>query len=313
MTASAHSRKIAPSPCEERTLFLWSAVSRRRVSGMACVLALLYAGVCCADDPVAPRKIQASIHASGLKSRTYDLGHDSDSSVYAFAFLVSCLKALSANDFGGAVSACTETVLIDPQNLAGFKLRGMAYFGQGQLDQALADFDQAVALDPNDPESRAARGAVFRERGETARALDAYTQAIALRPSDSRWWNARCWTRAIGRIELKLALTDCDKAVALNPKSALAYDSRGLVNLQLGRYRAAIGDYTSALTTASFGSSYFGRGVAKLRLGDISGYGDIARARALDRNVDKTFHGYGITVPLHREPARSASVAPNRT
>lgn len=294
-------------------MFIWSAWSRRRVGGMVGALALLYAGTCCADDPAAPRVIHAAIHASGLKSRTYDLGRDSDSSVYAFAFLMSCMKALSSNNFDGAVGACTETVLIDPQNSAGFKLRGMAYFGEGELSQALADFDQAVALDPNDAESHAARGAVFRARGETARALDAYAQAIALQPADSRWWNARCWTRAIGHTELKRALSDCDKAVALNPKSALAYDSRGLVNLQLGRYRAAIGDYTNALATGSLATSYFGRGAAKLKLGDLSGNGDIARARALDRNVDKTFHGYGITVPPHREPARSASIASSHT
>lgn len=282
-----------------------------RAAAVAGLIAVLHVERSIADDSRMPLPSQAAIHSSELKARTYDLGRNSDPSAYAFAFLAACLKALSLNDLDRAINACTEAVLVDPQNAAGYKLRGMAYFEKGQHYESMADFDQAIVLDPHDAASYAARGAIFRARGETRRALDAYTEAIALQPSDGRWWNARCWTRATARIELGIALADCDKAVRLTPRSALARDSRGLANLQLGRNRAAIKDYTSAIALDPLATSYFGRGVAKVRVADWSGYADLAKARVLDRNIDRLFRGYGIVVPsqLPREPARNARSA----
>jgi hypothetical protein len=59
------------------------------------------------------------------------------------------------------------------------------------------------------------------------------------------------------------ALRDCDRALQLKPDNADALDSRGLVNLELGRYPEAISDYSASLEKNPHSvSSMFGRGLA---------------------------------------------------
>ncbi len=225
-------------------------------------------------------------------------------STYEFAFMMYCLSELSVNHADDAIRDCSEALVLDPENAAAYKLRGMAYFSQKHLDKALRDFDRAVALDPNDPEAQGGRGAVYREWGDTQRAIGAYSRAIAIEPHSSRWWNARCWTRAVARTQLRAALADCDKAIAIDASFVQAYDSRGLVYLQLGQPKYALADYNRALhIRPSLTSALFGRGVAKLRLADQSGQTDIRRARKYDPSIEAAFRRYGIVVNVPGGPS----------
>jgi len=74
-----------------------------------------------------------------------------------------------------------------------------------------------------------------------------------------------------------------------------AFDSRGLVNLKLGRTTEAIKDYTDAVQrNPRSSSSLFGRGIATRRSGG-DGASDIALAKSIDPNIAKEFAGYGVT------------------
>ena len=113
----------------------------------------------------------------------------------------------------------------------------------------------------------------------------------------------------MAREDLGLALSDCTKAIALDRRDTAAYDSRGLVYLELGRPRAAERDYARAFAQDPLRvSALFGRGVAKLRFGDPTAERDIAHALALDPTVAATFAAYGIVVDMdalrHRATSR---------
>jgi len=74
-----------------------------------------------------------------------------------------------------------------------------------------------------------------------------------------------------------------------------ALDSRGLVNLKLGKTADAIRDYSDAIQrNPRASSSLFGRGIATKRSGG-DGAKDIALAKSLDPNIAKEFAGYGVT------------------
>jgi lipoprotein NlpI len=270
---------------------------RRAALAVAVFLPALLATHVAADDPTSFRPTPASVRPQEQKRSTDDFRRDgAGTPVYEFLFLLGCVEALSLGRTRDAIRDCSEAIVLNPKSPAGYKLRGMANFGEGNFGPALGDLNIAAALDPNDAEIESARGAVFRAQGETDSALQSYSRAIAIQPMDSRWWNARCWTRAIVGEQLLLALADCNKAVSLDPGYAMAYDSRGLVYLQLGRYSRAIRDYDRALALRQMASSFFGRGAAKLKHGDKSGHWDIARARAGDPNIDTIFRRYGIVV-----------------
>jgi tetratricopeptide (TPR) repeat protein len=72
-----------------------------------------------------------------------------------------------------------------------------------------------------------------------------FDAVIALDPRDADAYNNRSWTRA-ATDDLQAALSDCDRALRLDPGLTIELDSRGLANLKLGRTAEAIRDYSDA-------------------------------------------------------------------
>jgi tetratricopeptide (TPR) repeat protein len=117
---------------------------------------------------------------------------------------------------------------------------------------------------------------------------------IKLNPNDSQAHNNRCWTLAATG-DLLRALEDCEEALRLSPGLPDALDSRGLVNLKMGRTGDSIRDYSEALQkNPRSASSLFGRGIAKLR-GGMDGYLDLSTSKSIDPGIVKEFAGYGVT------------------
>ena len=93
------------------------------------------------------------------------------------------------------------------------------------------------------------------------------------------------------------AKADFDRAIALTPRSHLAFNERGLFNLRIGRLDDAITDYDMALSLQP-GAAYslFGRGVAFMRKGDEGrGREDLAAARRANSSVDEVFKKIGVS------------------
>ena len=89
--------------------------------------------------------------------------------------------------------------------------RAVAYYHKGDLDSALADYNDAIRLDPTYERAYDDRGNVYRRKGDLDRALADYNQAIHLDPKyaaayDNRGnsyfergdWNAP-WSTSIRR------------------------------------------------------------------------------------------------------------------
>src|SRR6185369_103665 len=86
-----------------------------------------------------------------------------------------------------------------------------------------------------------------------------------LAPNKAPYWSALCWARAGTGRQLNLALAECDRSLALQPGTAAALNSRGLVNLRLKKFDASIKDYNAALAAGPLqASARFGRGLARL-------------------------------------------------
>jgi tetratricopeptide (TPR) repeat protein len=108
--------------------------------------------------------------------------------------------------------------------------------------------------------------------------------------------NFRCWYRAEANQDLDQALKDCNRALHLAPGSQQFLDSRGLVNMRLGKLDDAIGDYDAALKqNPKLASSLFGRGLAELRKGETAqGQADIAAAERTNPRVVGFFARFGL-------------------
>ncbi len=75
-----------------------------------------------------------------------------------------------------------------------------------------------------------------------------------------------------------------------------AYDTRGFLHLRRGEFALAVADYDRALRQyGKLPTSLFGRGLAKLRLGnEAEGRADLAKATKMDASVADNFANKGM-------------------
>ena len=147
-----------------------------------------------------------------------------------------------------------------------------------------------------------ARGTAHKRAGDATRAETDYREAIRLHsvPIDSGEkevinYNDRCWARAVAMIDVDAALADCNEALRLMPDFVPALDSRAFLHLRGGRFQEAIADYDAAIMGSPQDSwSLYGRGLAKLRMGDSAGgQADIEASKQV-QDVAAEFAAYGL-------------------
>ena len=80
------------------------------------------------------------------------------------------------------------------------------------------------------------------------------------------------------------------------PDDAAAYDSLGLIHLKMDQFGTAIDDFSSALRfDPKLASALYGRGLAKLRNGDVAGSkADISAAKTIRAEIGDDFTRYGV-------------------
>lgn len=135
--------------------------------------------------------------------------------------------------------------------------------------------------------------------GHPEAALAFYDANILKHPDDKTLPNAACWARAAHGLDLKNALVACNAAVAA-AREGYTLVNRGKAELQLGLFEDALRDFNEALGDKKFQShpmladAAFGRGIARLRLGDADGRKDIRAATQANSRIAIRFADIGI-------------------
>jgi tetratricopeptide (TPR) repeat protein len=255
-------------------------------------------------DTLVTSKPDAGGHQALLDSATR-IGAISDQS------LDGCIKIGRKSSPDSMISSCTELIMDPATPLERLEQayinRGVGYFGYGDFKRAIADYDKAIQLKADDTSAYINRGAAYGALRDFPRAIVDLDKAIGLKPGNAMALGNRCYTRAIAGTDLEYARNDCDEAIKLEPRNSKHYVSRGLVDLKQGLWEEALLDYEYALdiddpylksdgSNSDYNlSALFGRGVARLRLGQVGeGQADIAQATEIDQNVAKAFERDGI-------------------
>lgn len=222
---------------------------------------------------------------------TNHLAVHNNSATNELGLVFACLTSLTAGYVKGAEHLCTAAIKLGGEDPAPYKLRGIAYLLESRFEQARVDFVEAIDLDPKDSESHIGYAQALEGQGDYKKAISEIGIAIRLAPADYRMWNARCWARGNGNIELAKALDDCNRALRLSPGQPEVLDSRGFVYLRRCKFILSERDFTAALRkNPDLASARYGRGIARLHLGDVRrAQSDILSARARDQNIDDLF------------------------
>jgi tetratricopeptide (TPR) repeat protein len=171
-----------------------------------------------------------------------------------------------------AEAAFAAALALDPDHAEARLNLGRALFRQGRYEAALEPLG-AVLAQPDAPAAAwRARAAVWSALERWPEALADYDTALAKAPDHAESWRGR--GRALAELDVQApvtptthqaALESFDRAVALDPGSAEARWSRGLIRLRLGRFREGWEDYAHRWEADSFVARSGGHTPAALR------------------------------------------------
>ncbi len=139
-------------------------------------------------------------------------------------------------------------VSLDPKHFDGWNLLGSAYYSKGEFTQAVEAYAKALEIKPNAADVLRGMGLAYAELKETDKAEAALKKAYEASGGyeiayslGKLYYNARRFDEA-----LDYAL----KSIQKNGKNAGAYNLKGVILNQLGRYPEAAGSFQAGLVLA---------------------------------------------------------------
>jgi tetratricopeptide (TPR) repeat protein len=160
-----------------------------------------------------------------------------------------------------------STPLTNPRYAEAYFYRGLLYFNNGDVEQALDDYNAAIDLAPTFYEALYRRGYIYaRILGDQEQARADFDASIQIHPTAYAHCKRGELRAAAGDVEG--GLLDTTRAIELDPAYACAYYSRGNMYLNSGQPEEAVADFSRYLQMMPGDpAGYINRGVALKRLG----------------------------------------------
>jgi lipoprotein NlpI len=118
-----------------------------------------------------------------------------------------------------SASVAGESIALASADGPVLRARGGAYHAKGDLDRAIADYDEAIRLNPKDKDAFGLRANAYKAKGDFGHSLADYDQLVQLDAKDARAYFHRArvyWQMA----SFAKSLADLDQATQLDPKYA---------------------------------------------------------------------------------------------
>jgi tetratricopeptide (TPR) repeat protein len=202
--------------------------------------------------------------------------------------------------YGDTEALYGKTIAENPDCwLAHYNL-GVALARRGQVDAAIAHYQQALKSKPDFAEAHYNFGVALARRGRVDAAVAHFQQAVTIKP-DFAEAHDHLGVALIRRGQVDAAVAHYEKALEIKPDYALAHDNLGVALARRGQVDAAIAHYQQALEIKpDYALAHNNLGVAFVRRGQV----DAAIAhyeQALKFKPDLTDARYNLGVALaHR-------------
>jgi tetratricopeptide (TPR) repeat protein len=235
----------------------------------------------------------------------------------AFVNMANAYRKLG--DLGQAVVEMDRALELEPGLAHLYRLRARLEFERNDLDRALADFNEAIAREtsnsPLQVDDLVDRGRILLRGKKHREALASFDAALALRPDHPQALRLQAESLFhLGRFEEVVAVFD--RYLGAAQPSESAYRGRGLASAELGRYPAAIEDFTKALELKPTSAVHAYRGWMHLAVDSPKmALRDFELAIDLDPDNGDAYSGRGIVLAnqgRYREAAQDAAGAIHR-
>ena len=169
------------------------------------------------------------------------------------------MRRAGAHDFAGerlratvdrqeAVRLLDGVIRNSKNDSAALLARGKANNALGDVESALADYDETIRLDVTNAVALVDRAALLTARkGEVRKAIADLDRALSLSPKNTDALIGRADAYAMLG-EYGRSLSDLDLALSLAPRDARAHVMHGVTNARIGNVQKAYADYSIALS-----------------------------------------------------------------
>ena len=185
----------------------------------------------------------------------------------------SALTEEQSNKHFASIDEQTSAIVENPDNVHKRFARALDFYLVQDLENALADLNEAIKNEPRFFLSYFNRSVVRYKQLEYKKVAKEYNDG-----------NAKDDKKSMVRTgEYELVKRDLDKTIELAPDFVYAYYNRGNILASLKDYRAAIVDYNRALELdPSLAEAYYNRGLTHIYLGNNrQGVEDLSKAGEL--------------------------------
>jgi tetratricopeptide (TPR) repeat protein len=182
-------------------------------------------------------------------------------SALAFNSALGCAQALrgsvyasmqmweqAVSDYNAAAATATEWAL---------RGRGVAFSGQGQIDAALADLNEAARIAPESAAHFSSIGDLYYSEGQFEQAVEYKSRAITLEPNNPRYYTDLGGIYFFSYQDYDAAIEVYTQALYADPRSVTAYQYRALSYYELRLYDAAASDFTNAIAFEPLNTSLY--------------------------------------------------------
>jgi tetratricopeptide (TPR) repeat protein len=154
-------------------------------------------------------------------------------------------------DADGALADYDQAIRLDPQRADFYFSRGIVWGSKREFAHAIADFDQAIRRDPDNARGIRAPALDWKGRsqsmqGDVDGAVAAYDEAIRLDPKFAFAYQNR-GDAFKDKGEYARAIESYDRAIDLQLREPQIYASRGLMHFYSGDFPKAAADFTHAV------------------------------------------------------------------
>ena len=195
---------------------------------------------------------------------------------FAQAYSNRCLAYLQLQQYHQAIADCTAAINLSPSNAEAYLNRGLANYRQKDYPAAIADYQRAIALKPDEFRvyyNLALADAATKNYSE---AIVNYNLALRQIPASANILRADIYNdRGLAQLELQdfeAAMADFSMAIHLDINDYRAYFNRGCACGRKGDNFGALRDFSKVIRlNPSNGMAYVNRGVARYHLGYYQG------------------------------------------
>ena len=177
-----------------------------------------------------------------------------------------------------------------PHKVRSYCNLGLDYAKQGNLFQAIGNFNKALEIDPKSTLAYYNRGLCYDKQGKLIQAISDFTKVIVLKPDYAPAYYNRgfCYDK---QGDYARAVFDYSKAIEIDSTYADAYNNRGALYGEQGQLTYAISDFTKAIEiTPNNASIFLNRSILYYRLKEYDrAWEDVYKIKELGAVVDSQF------------------------